>query len=233
MAKMKAEKEMEEIKKSLNYMSGELSTVAKQQTMLLELVDEVKKLQALVKEKDAKIAGLERRIDDLEQYSRMEDVIISGMSIKPRSYAKAAAVDGGETEERSLVDQQTITEQVIQFFESKRIQMDPQSIVACHTLPRKDRNPKPAIIVHFGNRKQKADLLKQGKKLKGSDVYVNEHLTNRNAEIAREARMLKKNKKIQATWTRNCKVLIRLNGDTPEQARVLTVRELKDLNLYC
>ncbi len=46
--------------------------VAKQQTMLLDLMDEVKQLKNLVKEKDMKMEGLERRIDKLEQYTRME-----------------------------------------------------------------------------------------------------------------------------------------------------------------
>lgn len=43
--------------------------------MLLDLMDEVKQLKNLVKEKDKKIEGLERRIDDLGQYTRMEDLI--------------------------------------------------------------------------------------------------------------------------------------------------------------
>ena len=73
--------------------------------------------------------------------------------------------------------------------------------------------------------------MKQGKKLAGTGVYLNEHLTKMNAEIAREARILRKQNKIQATWTRNCKVLIRLNG-APESAKVVMVRELKELDKY-
>ncbi|HAX73371.1 MAG TPA: hypothetical protein DCY20_07595 [Firmicutes bacterium] len=67
------EEELEEIRKSLNFMSDELSKVAKQQAMLLDLIDEAKQLKNLVKEKDKRIEGLERRIDDLEQYTKMED----------------------------------------------------------------------------------------------------------------------------------------------------------------
>ncbi|ROK28237.1 hypothetical protein DPX16_6578 [Anabarilius grahami] len=52
-------------------------------------------------------------------------------------------------------------------------------------------------------------------------VYLNEHLSMKNAEIAREARILRKNNKIKATWTRNCKVFIQLNGSSPEQAKVI------------
>ena len=46
---------------------------------LLGLMEEVRELKLAIKEKDIKIADLERRIDDLEQYSRVEDLIISGL----------------------------------------------------------------------------------------------------------------------------------------------------------
>ncbi|ROL43579.1 hypothetical protein DPX16_13510 [Anabarilius grahami] len=84
---------LEEIRKSLNFMSDELSKVAKQQAMLLDLMDEVKQLKNLVKEKDKRIEGLERRIDDLEQNSRMEDLIISGLETTHRTYASTVARD--------------------------------------------------------------------------------------------------------------------------------------------
>lgn len=100
----------------------------------------------------------------------------------------------------------------------------------CHTLPRKDKT-KPAVVLRFVSRKYKVELLRQGIKLKGSTVYLNEHLTKKNSEIARQARILKKNNRIKGTWTRNCKVFIQLNGATPEQAKVMTVREMKDLEL--
>lgn len=73
--------------------------------------------------------------------------------------------------------------------------------------------------------------MKQWKKLE-EGVYVNEHLTKRNAEIAREARILKKKNKIQATWTRDCKILIKLNGASLEETKVITVRNLSDLDKY-
>lgn len=226
------EDDNEEIRKSLNFMSEELTKVTKQLTVLTELVSEVKQLKNLVKERDKTINDLERRINDLEQYTRMDDVIITGLDVKPRSYAKVTAEGRNVDEDASTEDQQTLEMQVLNFLESKNIHININSISACHTLPRKDRKAKPAIIVRFVNRKQKIELMMQGKKLKGSDVYLNDHLTKKNAEIAREARYLRKTNKIKATWTRNCKVLIRLNGSTPEDAKVIMVRELNELDKY-
>ncbi|KAJ8361731.1 hypothetical protein AAFF_G00429450 [Aldrovandia affinis] len=70
-----------------------------------------------------------------------------------------------------------------------------------------------------------------GRKLKGTQIYLNEHLTKRNADIARTARFLTKQKKIQSTWTANCKVFIKLNGAL-EVAKVLLIRDIEELDKY-
>ena len=65
-----------------------------------------------------------------------------------------------------------------------------------------------------------------GRKLKGTGIYVNEHLTKRNADLARAARELRKAGKIQSTWTRDCKVFIK-NGE----GKIILVRSSADLQL--
>ena len=82
------------------------------------------------------------------------------------------------------------------------------------------------------NRKNKDALLRQGRKLKGTQVYINEHLTKKNADIAKRARSLKKSNKIQGTWTTNCKVFIKTEGATPEETKVSVVRNIGDLDKF-
>ena len=118
------------------------------------------------------------------------------------------------------------------FLHSNNINIDSNNIEACHLLPRRDQRAKPAVILRCLNRRYKMELLRQGRNLKGTQVYLNEHLTQRNGEIARKARFLKKINKIQGTWTANCKVFIKLNGNNPEQATVLVVRNLEELSRY-
>lgn len=223
--------DMEEIKQSLNFMSEELTKVAKQQSRLHGLMEEVCELKKLIMEKDNKICLLERCVDELKQYTRMEDVIVSGLNIRHRSYARATAGAGdGDGEDDTPGEMFSLEQQVLHFFASKDIKIESDAIAACLALPKKDNKTKPAIIIRFVNRKDKSELLRQGKKLRGTDVYINEHLTKRNADIARRARMLRKQNKIQATWTRNCKVWIKLNG-TPEEAKVILIfRTWKDLS---
>lgn len=186
--------EVDDIKKSLDFLSEEMSTVKMQQNRLVELLEEVKQLRLLNIEKDKRIMELERRVDDLEQYSRTNDLLITGIPIKPRSYAcVVAACSGDEQGEREA---RSVEQQVAVFLQSKGVELDLDYIEVCHPLPRRINNDRPAVILRFVNRKNKTALLKQGRKLKGTNVYINEHLTKRNADIARKAIYLKKQQKI-------------------------------------
>ena len=118
MATKKLSEDMEEVKKSLNFMSEELSKVVKQQMGLLELIDEVRQLKAVIKEKDRKIEELERRVDDLEQYTRMEDLVISGLETNHYSYARITAGDK-EGEDAPRGEKLLLEQQVIKFFNDK------------------------------------------------------------------------------------------------------------------
>lgn len=222
--------EVEDIKKSLDFITEEMTTVKTQQNRLMELLEEVKQLRLLNIEKDKRIAELERRVDDLEQYSRINDLIITGIPIKPRSYARAVAADeGDELGEREV---RSVEQQVAAFLQSKGVELDRERIEACHPLPRRKNTDRPAaVILRFVNRKDKMALLKQGRKLKGTNVYINEHLTKKNADMARKARYLKKQGKIQHTWVTNGQIYIKLTG-SPEEAKIIKIRNMEELDKY-
>lgn len=212
----KIEEDLEEIKLSLNSLLTDVEKVIKQQGLLTSLMDQIKELKNLITEKDKKI------------------LIITGLETKHRSYARVfetgiGVKTGGD--EPPVEELQTLERQVVEFFASKKLPLHSNNIAACYTLPRKNAKAPPAIVVRFVNRKHKSDLLRQSRQLRGSGVYLNEHLTKKNADIARQARILRKEKKIQATWTRNCKVMIKLNG-TPEEAKVITIKDLEELDIY-
>lgn len=128
-------------------------------------------------------------------------------------------------------DVSSTKQQVAAFVLSNGIHLDCNNIEACHPLPRRNASDEQTIIIIFAKRKHETALLKQGNKLKGTKVYINKHLTKQNADIPRRAHFLKKQRKIQTTWTTNCKVFIKLNG-TPEEAKVLVVKNTEDLEKY-
>lgn len=60
------------------------------------------------------------------------------------------------------------------YLEKKVIEVDVKDIEGCHPLPTKYGQP-PTVIMRFISRKNKTAVLKQGHKLKGTNVYINEH----------------------------------------------------------
>ena len=228
-----------DLKDALEFLTADVAEIKQQQKTIMNLVLEVQMLRTETVEKDKRIQTLEDRVSDLEQYTRMNDVIVTGIYIKPRSYAKAvtgaATSASGDDDEPSERDAASVEQQVAAFLQDKGIDMDCNDIEACHILPRKKDDRKKdkttAVIMRFVNRKNKVALMKQGKNLKGTNVYLNEHLTKRNADIARKARFMRKENKIQATWTAHCKVFIKLNG-TPEEAKVLCIRSMEELDKH-
>lgn len=180
---------MEEIRKSLSSLAEDVKTVAKQQDTLMELINEIKLLKNIVKEKDKKIDDLERRIDELEQYTRKDDLIISGLETTHRTYARAASGDK-PGDDAPLDELETLERQVIKFFASKNMVLQSDCISACHTLPRKDSRTKPAIAIRLVNRKHKSELLRQARKLKGTGGVPEQTSYKKNADLARHACIL-------------------------------------------
>ncbi|MEQ2269961.1 hypothetical protein XENORESO_012910 [Xenotaenia resolanae] len=166
-------KYMEELKLSLNVMSEELSKVVKQQTSLMCLIGEIQQLKAIIKEKDEKIEELEKRVEDLEQFARKEDVVISGLKTTHRTYARTTAEDN-KGEDAPPDELLSLEQQVIKFFSSKGILLDSKTIAACYTMPQKPntnldkRRKRPNIILRFVSTKYKTELLKVVKKTKGN-----------------------------------------------------------------
>ena len=89
-----------------------------------------------------------------------------------------------------------------------------REILDIHPLGRKDSNAhtdKRPIIVRFNNRQLRDQVYRARTRLRGSRIFINEQLTQRNAEIARAARDLKAKRLIRNTWTKNCQIYVQLN----------------------
>ena len=65
------------------------------------------------------------------------------------------------------------------------------------------------------------------RKLKGSDVFINEHLAKKNGEIAQKDRLLRRQGKIKTTWTRDCKELMKTIG-VPEVDKIHQTKNMTD-----
>ena len=76
--------------------------------------------------KDQKIQQLEKRIDDLEQYTRKDNIFIAGLQTTHLSYARAASlVDEAHGENASSIEGDLLQMQVIGSFNKNILSLPP------------------------------------------------------------------------------------------------------------
>ena len=208
------ETELMEMKKMmetlLKYREGDNKTLTDMKRIITEQRQEIKELRATV-------TSLEDRVDDLEQYTRKEDIIVSGLSIKRSTYADAAKGESGLDSDRDSFTR--VEDQVLEALSERGVSIREEEISACHTLGKRKPDGTQTVIVRFVSRKSKVRTMMDAKKLKGTGIYINEHLTRKNGRIAKEARDLKKAGRITGTWVKDCKVWIRNRDGNPVQIR--------------
>lgn len=224
--------ELAELKKSVTYISNKLDELTASKTEITEILQLVKKLEKTNVEKDAKIKQMEIRINDLEQYSRMENVIISGLQTTHLNYSRV--VDQSATAHETDNENGALEDNVVAFFNEKlKLAIRKSDISVCHTLKRKTSDnvrgstQTKDIIVRFVSRRTKTAVMRNARCLKGTKIYVNEHLTTRNAALAKTARRLQRENKISFTWVRNGKVFVKSLG-SPETASVHAISDERD-----
>ena len=101
----------------------------------------VEKLQKNNAEKDVSTATLEKRIDELEQYSPMDNVF--GLRVNQTSYSLAVAQSNSvETNVSCPVSEtNSCEEQVLSFLRSKSVEISKNDISIYHTVKTKTNKP--------------------------------------------------------------------------------------------
>ena len=128
---------------------------------------------------------LENKCDELEQYSRRNVIRIRGIPEK-----------AGEE-----------TDAVVRELAEKKldVKIAAHDIVRSHRVGRKGEGKATPrdVIASFTTHNVKTAIMRNGKKLKGSQIFVNEDMTRIRGKIACEARQLRRDGKVLDTWTRD------------------------------
>ena len=163
-----------DLKKSINELTATVNI----------LVDTIDNLTSSVEIRDQKIFYLENKLNEIEQYSKKTNIIISSST----DFLNKS--DNKKSEFINFVKNQLY------------IDIDPYDVVAIHELPNKNKDIYKTIVkFHFHETKSK--IFKNIKKLKDTNIYINDHLTKYNSEIFYKARNLLKDSKIKYCWTVN------------------------------
>jgi cell division protein FtsB len=195
-----------------------------------KLVDDNKKLADENK-------SLRKELDEIELYSRRDDLIIHGLGAE--SYSDASSSSAGPVTGGAGISNVATEEMVVKFCrDSLGVHVTNEDISVAHRLPTKTNRstsgsqgplmPAP-IIVRFTRRRIRDAVFGAKKQLKNTrpGVFINEHLTPRNAELYRQARLLVKQKKLVSAWTYNCQIFIKDSEMT--DARSIKVNCLLDM----
>lgn len=78
-------------------MSEEMSTISKKQKVTVDLMEEINDLRSKIKKKNLRTAHPEGRISELERYTRINDVIITGLKTMHKTCARATAAESKDS----------------------------------------------------------------------------------------------------------------------------------------
>lgn len=170
---------------------------------LLEKLENLEKENHLLKNK---IKDLEARIEDEEQYSRVNCIEIHGIPHQPNENVLQIVKDVGVAIDFKVSD---------------------EAIDNCHRLGRSVAGkPVPGIIVKFTRRLDKEEFLRK-KRIRHNlstrhmglttdlPVFVNESLCSARRRVYALARQAKKTKQYKYIWLRGGKILMRKNDGEP------------------
>lgn len=170
----------------------------------LNLIDELAQENKMLKKR---LAEMERRLEDTEQYSRINSVEIHGIPMEKNEDVVSVVQKVGKALSMDISEQQIDT---------------------CHRLGNRNgpNGSPPGIIVKFVRRLDKEAFL-QKRRVKRDlstrhmnltmdrPVYVNEALSPMRRRLFAEARRFKKDNNIRFLWVRGGKIFLRADENEP------------------
>lgn len=206
--------EVANLRASVKFMSDQFDDMVKKRD---ELVASNKALVASNKELVAKNGALEKRVANLEQYSRLNNVEIKGVPVtKGESCAAILTAIG------VAID----------------CPVSSSDLDVVHRVPTKSDDLN--IIARFCCREKKNDFVRKARKARlrtnqigfadeaHEPVYVNDHLTYENKILFAKALKLKKEHSWQFLWTDNCQIKARKTCDS----KVYRISSEADLRIF-
>jgi len=178
-----------------------------------------------IKKIEQENTNLKTRVDDLENYTRLDNLIVHGLPelMEPTTHSTSPRSD------------ESTTKLILDLCHNRLgLDLTESEISIAHRIFTMDKdNPRP-ILVRFTSRRARNLVFMARKSLRLSSsppmsmpVYINEHLTKHNAHIYSHARKLVREKKLHSTWTSGGITYIRRTSALEDKA--LRIRLMEDL----
>ena len=159
----------------------------------LEMNVDIDYLKNQTKELETKNSKLEIMIEEQQQYSRRNCLLIHGVPSQKNEDTDQIAID--------------------------IIQSHLDIPIEKHELDRSHRFSKPnsPIIVKFATHNKKNNVYKNKKKLKGKGIFITESLTSKRVEYIKKLADLRKSGKIKSCWSADGKLFYTLPSATQKK----------------
>lgn len=209
-------KKFETLIKSIDFCSNKISDF---EASIKLVNDKLKLLETYKKENEElknEVCHLNNKINDMEQYSRLNNLIITNYP-----------------ENRN----ENVFDIVTNIGETLGVTINDNDMDAAHRLQSNVNNKNPRnIVVKFVSRRKKEEFLSNYRRKKHSVtlnpvaesskmIYINEHLSQANSLLFKKAREDLR-AKYNFIWTSNCKILVKKDNDA---SRTHTIRSVSDI----
>ena len=176
----------------------------------------VSDLKTHVNEHDQEINTLFINNDELDQYGRRNTLRVTGI---PES------------------DNLNLIEFIVELAEKElKLKIDPRDIDRAHRLNVKTKKkksddeedtvppPRP-VVVKFVSYQARRSLYDKRKGLKGTGIFLNEHLTRNRSKLLFDARQYKHDNKIKNAWSYDGRIMVKSMGN-----KFLTINNMRHLD---
>ena len=157
---------IKEFQTSLEHTQAELSDACEEILQLKARCDELDTLKGDIACLKAQNENLEKKVTDMEKYSRRENLIIHGLMPSKNSFNLRGS-------------QENCFETALSLFEM--LGVGPCPMQRCHRLPRKPdlrtHNQPAPLIIHFVCYQDKMNIMKNRGKLRGTSIYLKDDET--------------------------------------------------------
>jgi len=214
MIKLAVDSSVESLRQDLKQRDGQIGVLAKEN-----------------KELKAKLQTQADYLNQLETYTKQENLIIHGIPLA--SYAESAQIGDTDASNTTLRHENSATTEtlVLSLFNTQLgIDLSPRDVSVCHRLKKSQNMQHPPIVIRFTHRKARDAMLNARKKLRdlpNNRVFVNEHLTKANSKIFAQARKLVKDHKLLRAWTSHGHIVIKALNNT-----VINIKSLSELDQF-
>lgn len=192
-------KEVEGVKNDLSDMETKVQAVQSKNKSLEQKNTE---LSEKIKEMSESIINQEIHLNDIEQYTRRNNIRIYGIDDRNRD----------ETAQET-------TYTLLNFFRDQlSVSLKPSDIDIAHRMGRFQKEGNRIVICRFVSRSVRNDLMKKRSALKGSTFVIRDDLTRKNAKLLEKTSEVEN---VKSAWSDQGKIIALIDGDPAKKETVV------------